>query len=245
MSAERSSSISVRIDVGEIAQVDALRLVRRSHEVLIHRLGQERHDRREQLRQRQQHRVQRLIGGQLVVPLVALPEAAAVAADVPVAQLVIDELLRLQAERHQVEALERRACRTGSAVASRTESSGRCRAVRGTAPAARRGRSRRAGRSCRRTVGVPQLQRELAAQLLRRTGAEVDVAGRIVPADTSSGSGRRSSAGYVVATLPSLGSLSSVVTRRRPPPRRGWRCPSTCASRRPTGRAPGRGRAAP
>ena len=51
------------------------------------------------------------IGGQLVAALLALPEAAPVAADVPVAQLVIDELLRLQAEGHQVVVLERLAGR--------------------------------------------------------------------------------------------------------------------------------------
>ena len=46
-------------------------------QVLVHRLRQERHDRREQLRQRRQHGVQRLVGGQLVGALFALPEAPA------------------------------------------------------------------------------------------------------------------------------------------------------------------------
>ena len=139
-----------RVGLREIAQVDALRFAGRL-EVLIHRLRQERHDRGEQFRQRHQHRVQRLIGGQFVGALFALPEAAPVAADVPVAQLVIDELLRLQAERHQVVVLERRPRRPRSAAASPTESSGRGRGVARPARPARTGRSRpEAGRSCRR-----------------------------------------------------------------------------------------------
>ena len=55
----------------------------------------------------QQHRVQRLIRGQFIGALLALPESAAIAADVPVAQLVIDKFFHLQAKCHHVEAFER------------------------------------------------------------------------------------------------------------------------------------------
>ena len=66
----------------------ALRLAERRHgQVLPQRLGQERHERRDQLRRREQALVERPIGVELVRrSLSSLPEAIAAAADVPVAR---------------------------------------------------------------------------------------------------------------------------------------------------------------
>ncbi len=60
------------------------RRLRGRPKVLVHRLRQEWHDRREQLRQRQQDVVQRLIRGILVAAMFSLPEAPAVTTDVPI-----------------------------------------------------------------------------------------------------------------------------------------------------------------
>ena len=142
MSADSCSSIRASSAFGKSHRCTLCRLAGRL-EVLIHRLGQERHDRREQLRQRHQHGVERLIRGLLVGALLALPEAAAVAADVPVAQLVIDEPLRLQAEGHQVVVLERcpRAC--DQLLQVRQDPAVEVGPLVRPAPAARSGRSRR------------------------------------------------------------------------------------------------------
>ena len=72
---------------------------RADDQILIHPLGQERDDRGQELRQRDEHGVQRLIGGQLVAVAGGArpPEPAAVAADVPVRQ-VVDEGRRLAQE---------------------------------------------------------------------------------------------------------------------------------------------------
>ena len=157
------------VGLGIVAVMDARAVLGASDDqVLIHRLGQERHHRREQLRQRHQHGVKRLIRRQLVGALLALPEPPAVAADVPVAQPVVDELLGLQAEGHHVERARTRAGPSGSGAASRTGSSDRCRAARRPAPAARSGSKRRAGRSCRRRRNVFQ---SFSTNLLRISSA--------------------------------------------------------------------------
>ncbi len=84
-----------------------------------------------------------------------------------------------------------------------------------------------------KAVDVPQLQRELAAQLLRRTGAEIDVVGRIVPADTSSGSGRRSSADTCPIAL-ALGCRFSDRNRSSAAPSKGMELPfDLCIGRVP------------
>ena len=74
------------------------------HEIGVHPLGEKRNERRQEFRQLDQHVIQRLIGGQLVavarVP--RSPEAAAVAADVPVRQIV-DEVGRLPADLGRIE----------------------------------------------------------------------------------------------------------------------------------------------
>src|SRR5688500_10690800 len=88
------------------------RLRLRAHdEILIQRLRQKWHDRRKQARQRGQYSVKRLIGGLLVLTDISLPDTPTVAADVPVAQLVVDELLRFETELADVVILQRRAGR--------------------------------------------------------------------------------------------------------------------------------------
>src|SRR5437764_1199131 len=87
--------------------------LRRGHvlaalEVLIHRLREERYDRGQELRQRGQNGVERVVGGLLIrVALApAPPEAAPAAANVPVTQFVVDELLGGQDEGGEVVLLE-------------------------------------------------------------------------------------------------------------------------------------------
>src|SRR5262249_9860076 len=135
----------------------------------------------EQFHQGGQDRVERLIGG-----LVAVPESALAAADVPVAQLVIDERLRLQAEAHHVVALE-----TLARLADEQLEVGKNPTVhvRPLAPRDRRGSRveaaslwRDAGQVAEEGVTVPQLQEELASQLLRWTRTEVDVQRRVLSA---------------------------------------------------------------
>src|SRR5262245_23866406 len=68
--------------------------------------GHERRDRGEEFGQRHQHGVKRLVRGQLVLALLALPETPPIATDVPIAEAVVDELLRVQAKRTDIEDLE-------------------------------------------------------------------------------------------------------------------------------------------
>ena len=92
---ERHAGVDGRL-VGDRpgAQVHALgrRGVDRAHQVLVQLLGDERRERRQQLGDRHERLVQRVVGGQLVGVALALPEAAPAAAHVPVAE-VVDELL--------------------------------------------------------------------------------------------------------------------------------------------------------
>ncbi len=84
--------VGTRVEV----MVDAQRRVRigRTDEVLIHRLGRERQERGQQLHELDQHMVERGVGSGLVSIGLALPEAAARAADVPVRQVVEQQFQR-------------------------------------------------------------------------------------------------------------------------------------------------------
>src|SRR5262245_19249095 len=56
--------------------------------------------------QSHQHGVKRLVRGQLVRALLALTETPPIATDVPITEAVVDELLRVQAKRTDIEDLE-------------------------------------------------------------------------------------------------------------------------------------------
>src|SRR5262249_33727196 len=75
-------------------------------ELAIHLFAEDRHNRREQLGERHQHAIERLVGGQLALARLAFPETALVAADPPVAELVINECLRLLTESGHIEPWE-------------------------------------------------------------------------------------------------------------------------------------------
>ena len=162
--------------------MDACFLATRFSQVLIHALGQERHDGCEQLRQCHEDGIQSLISRLLVGALFAFPEAPAIAADVPVAQAVVHKLLGLNAEGHHVEAfkgLSRRAHQKlqvgeNPAVDVRTLRDGHLRSLRVEAV-----EPRVVTKEC---VRVPQLEDEAAAHLISRRRAKVDVEGRVLPA---------------------------------------------------------------
>ncbi len=92
-----------RFSGGHQAVVDALRRVsfRSTHKILVHHLCHKRQHRREQLGKRRQHGVERLVSGLFVgvganACAARGPEAAAAAANVPVAQVVQKRLGRLR-----------------------------------------------------------------------------------------------------------------------------------------------------
>ncbi len=67
----------------------------RTHEILVHRLGEKRHERRDQTLQCVQALVQRQIGRLFVDTHFAFPESAPIAPDVPVTELVDEGLYGL------------------------------------------------------------------------------------------------------------------------------------------------------
>src|SRR5262249_14859511 len=90
--------------LGKVAQVDRF-LGRQVPEVAVHALGEKRNYRSNQLGQCDQNDVQGLISRLFVRALLALPKSTAVAANVPVTELVIDELLHGEAECHHIKSL--------------------------------------------------------------------------------------------------------------------------------------------
>src|SRR5262245_46503115 len=75
-------------------------------QVLVHDIGQKRHNRREDPGQRRKHSVERLIGRQLVFALFALPKAAPVSSHIPVAELFGHEGFGRETESHHVVVLK-------------------------------------------------------------------------------------------------------------------------------------------
>ena len=67
----------------------------RTHEILVHRLGEKRHERRDQTLQCVQTLVQRQVGRLFVGARFAFPESAPIAPDIPVTELVDEGLYRL------------------------------------------------------------------------------------------------------------------------------------------------------
>ena len=67
----------------------------RTHEILVHRLGEKRHERRDQTLQCVQTLVQRQVGRLFVGARFAFPESPTIASDIPVTELVDEGLYRL------------------------------------------------------------------------------------------------------------------------------------------------------
>src|ERR1700722_2270241 len=91
---------------GSVSDRSLPQLCAADRQILIHCLAQKRHDGRDQSGKCLQDSKQCLIRRRLVGPLLALPETATIAADVPVAELVVDEALGIEAEGHDVELFE-------------------------------------------------------------------------------------------------------------------------------------------
>ncbi|GBD35890.1 hypothetical protein HRbin36_01005 [bacterium HR36] len=72
------------------------------HEVLIYRFRGKRDDRSQQLAQRKQDFVKRLIGSEFVLAGFAFPEPAPIPPHVPVAELFIHKFFHLQTHSHGV-----------------------------------------------------------------------------------------------------------------------------------------------
>ena len=138
ISASSASSIAASSDVGPVGEVH--RLVG-AGEVAVQLVGDERAERREQLRDRRQRLVQRRVRGRVG----RLPEARPRPAHVPVRE-VVDELGERLRAAQRVEVLERVGDRRAPCGAAGSGSSGRARASGGgaaPAPASSRRGSRR------------------------------------------------------------------------------------------------------